>query len=778
MQARRGDAARLGVALGLLALTAWSARVAEPTVIEVNAFRLVNQLPLAVGAPLLGIMQLGALAAVPVLGAVAVLRRRARLAQLLLVGGAGAWAVAKLLEILVDQPPPELLLSKVTLHGVVAPGLAFPATHVAVAAAMATVAGPYLSRPNRRLAWWTVAVIGVARIYVGAHFPVDVIGGAAVGWGLGSLLHLLAGAPSGQPGHPLLNSAAVALGLKVTEERFLRSRAPGVASAVVRLDDGTRWVLKVIGRDQPEADWFYRAWRLLAYRELDDIGGTGSPVWRAEREAYLLLLGERARLRVPRFGASRPLGDGEAVVMREWVDGLSLAALALEKFTDDVLAELWRQVAAFHHLGVCLRGPTLHDLVLDESGEVWVIELGAGRCDATADLCARDIAELLVWLSLKLGPSRPLASVAAAFSNDELVCVLAALQPLTLSAQARRSVNRVGGMLNELRAGVADAAGQSPSPTSPPIRIAARNLVPVAALALAVNLLLPQVGQAQATMTALGQGSWTWLLVVGVLSSTTYLMAAFALIGAAGRRLAVGRTWAVQVAAAFTNRLVPAGLGGMGTNVRYLEAAGSPRPAALAAVGLNSVAGFLVHLVGVLAIVPLLGATSTRLRVRGPDLPDNWPILIGGLGVLVVAGMIRWGATLHRCASPSIRTAAASLLPILRRPGAAAALLGGSAGVTAGYTLALAASCRAFSVGLPLSTVAAVYLGGSALAAVAPTPGGLGALEAALVAGLIAAGAPSGPSVAAVLSYRLVTYWLPVIPGFVAYRVLRRSGAL
>jgi len=73
--------------------------------------------------------------------------------------------------------------------------------------------------------------------------------------------------------------------------------------------------------------------------------------------------------------------------------------------------------------------------------------------------------------------------------------------------------------------------------------------------------------------------------------------------------------------------------------------------------------------------------------------------------------------------------------------------------------------------------VSAAYLTAAAIGAVSPTPGGLGAVEAALVAGLIGLGVPPGPAIAGVLSFRLITYWLPVIPGVVAFRVLRRRGA-
>jgi undecaprenyl-diphosphatase len=294
---------------------------------------------------------------------------------------------------------------------------------------------------------------------------------------------------------------------------------------------------------------------------------------------------------------------------------------------------------------------------------------------------------------------------------------------------------------------------------------------------VAVNLLLPQVGHANATVTAIRHARWAWLVVVALLSALTYLMAAIALRGAAGQPLAIGRTWAVQVAAAFTNRLTPAGLGGMATNLRYLEAAGTPRPAAVAALTVDSVAGFLVHTVAIAALLPLLGARShAGLHFSVSELPEQWPVLLAVVLALVIAGGVLRLLRLHRHLVPPARVALAALVDTFRHPANAIALFGGSAGVTAGYALALVAAAHAVGLSVGVATVVAVYLGSSAIAAAAPTPGGLGALEAALVAGLTAAGAAAGPAVAAVLTFRLVTFWLPTVPGFVAYRILRRSA--
>jgi uncharacterized protein (TIRG00374 family) len=131
----------------------------------------------------------------------------------------------------------------------------------------------------------------------------------------------------------------------------------------------------------------------------------------------------------------------------------------------------------------------------------------------------------------------------------------------------------------------------------------------------------------------------------------------------------------------------------------------------------------------------------------------------------------------RRLVVPALR-AGRELAGVLRRPGKAAQLLGGSVGVTLAYALTLACCLAAFGAQLPLVSTVAVYLVGAAVASASPTPGGLGALEAALVAGLTAVGAQTGPAVAAVLAFRLLTYWLPVLPGWLAFRALRADGTI
>ena len=123
---------------------------------------------------------------------------------------------------------------------------------------------------------------------------------------------------------------------------------------------------------------------------------------------------------------------------------------------------------------------------------------------------------------------------------------------------------------------------------------------------------------------------------------------------------------------------------------------------------------------------------------------------------------------------PGVRSSVASLGQVARNPVKLALLFGGSALVTLAYIAGLAAAVEAFGAGAGFAELGAVYLGASIIAAASPTPGGLGAIEAALVAGLTGIGISPGAAVSAVLTYRLATYWLPVVPGWLSWRLLQR----
>lgn len=281
-------------------------------------------------------------------------------------------------------------------------------------------------------------------------------------------------------------------------------------------------------------------------------------------------------------------------------------------------------------------------------------------------------------------------------------------------------------------------------------------------------------------------GEWLGLAVLATVAMWTAGTAS--LLGTLPARPPLGRLFAVQFAASFANHLLPAGSGAMAVNVRFLQRHGVSRGVAVGAVGLNSLATGITHIVLLVAIVVVDPAALHRAGVRLPR-PGGWSpsagpataIAAGALGTLAAVALVppsrRWlrrravrvAAALRRMAGE-----ARELGAVLRHPGRAAALWLGSLSLPVCHALVLFSVLRGLQAPLGIGTVLVIYLGVSSLSAVIPSPGAIGGLDVALVAALAAAGVPSAVAVGAVLGYRMVTVWLPLPPAACTFAVLLR----
>lgn len=189
---RRPHGIRLAVATVILALTALPVERDRISDAELAVFRWFNDLPDALEPFLEVVMQLGAFPAVPLvaIGAVVVVKKVRRGIDLFLAGSV-AWLVAKVIKEIVARGRPAALLEEVTLRGGAGAGFGFVSGHSAVAAALATVAAFYLPMRGKVVVWMLALLVGVARMYVGVHLPLDVAGGLAMGWAIGSLVHFV-----------------------------------------------------------------------------------------------------------------------------------------------------------------------------------------------------------------------------------------------------------------------------------------------------------------------------------------------------------------------------------------------------------------------------------------------------------------------------------------------------------------------------------------------------------------------------------------------------------
>ena len=724
---------------------------------------------------LIGVGQVAALVLPLVLAAELFRGRRYRLIAGLTGAAAVAAGVLAGLEHWLGGVPPAAVTGTAG-RGSWVTGAAFPsAAYFAGAVAVTAAVSAWLGRPTRWALWAVVLLLAALRLLAGVVLPMELLLAMLVGAVVGTGLLVALGTPDRRIGSRGVASALLAIGMPVVSVGAA-VQGRGSRGFVAVLAGGRRLFIKVLGQEHRDADLLYRGYRFLRLRRVGDVRPAASLKQAVEHQALVGMLAGRAGVRVPNVERLAAAADGSVLLVLEMVDGAALELSRAEDVSDAQLRGLWVQVDRLHRAGIAHRSLRTGNVLVDDQRRAWIVDFSFAEAAATDRQQAVDVAELLASLATLVGPDRAVTAATAAIGPGGVASAVPLLQPLALSATTRRRIREQAGLLEATRLASAAASGQPAAKLASLHRVRPRILLMTVLAAGAFYFLLPQLAQVGNSWRAFQSAQWGWLPLVILMSALTYVAGNFAIMGTVPQRLPFGPTLLTQSASSFVNRVSPANVGGMALNVRYLQKCGVDSATAVAAVGLNSLAGFIVHVV----LLVLFLVWSGQAVGNAFKLPSSSTLLVVIAVVAAVIGAVlatRWGRrhVLHRMAG-AVRSAGANLRVVAQRPAKLALLFGGSTAVTLAYIGALVASVQAFGGGLSVVAVAAVYMGASAVAAAAPSPGGLGPLEAALVAALTGFGLASGPAVSAVLTYRLITYWLPVLPGWVSWNLLRRRA--
>ncbi|MGP8207504.1 MAG: flippase-like domain-containing protein [Acidimicrobiales bacterium] len=769
-----GDVIRL-IASGLVLIMALAAVAAAPGQLVRSGASTVTWLGSgSAGRLLVGLVQVAfVIAAAAVVAGVLRYRRFRLLAQLAagaLIAGA---ALSAILYLAADKHPPSVALT--TAHGSWLAGAWFPSPALlAAAAAVAVALAPWLSRPWRRATWLVLSTMVGARLVTGTVLPVELLLAIAVGVTVGAGVLVAFGVPDKRIGPGGVAEALGSAGLPTTVVEPANVRTKGSRPFVGVTNDGRRLFIKALGSDERDADLLYRVYRFARLRNAGDTWPAASVIRAVERQALVGMSAERAGVRVPSVVRVISACRGTALLVMERVSGNSLVDFPPGAISDKLLQRLWAEVETLHRAGVAHRCLRAANVMVEGDSKPWLTDFSFSELSASQRQKDLDIAELLASLATMVGAERAVSSAAAVVGPEALAAAVPLLQPLALSAATRHAIGRMDGLLSETRIAATAASGLSEQPLARLQRVRPKSLLAIAAAAGAFYFILPQLAHVGSSWQALQSAHWAWLPVVLAASALTYLASAAALISAVPGPIPFWPTTLTQAASSFVNRVSPANVGGMALNARFLQKRGVPPGAGIAAVGVNALMGAVAHLALMVIFFTLAGHELAHTF----KLPPASKLLLVLAVVAALVGIVLVTSRGRRFAAtrilPGLRSAAASLRTVAASPPKLALLFGASAMVTLAYIAGLVGSVQAFGGGVGIAEIGAVYLGAAVIAAVSPTPGGLGAIEAALVAGLTGVGMHAGPAVSAVLTYRLATYWLPIVPGWLSWRFLQR----
>ena len=636
---------------------------------------------------------------------------------------------------------------------------------------VADVTGRKLLRP---LAVLFVGSASLTGFLSGGVTGLALVASLLLGWSVGLGARYGLGAASVRPEGAAVASALIGCGLVLARLEL-----------VSPTDDGRRYVgsggsgpldVRVVDRDSFGSMTGRRLLRRLRLRGPSTRGPSLTVRGAVEHQSLMALALYKLGMLAPEPLAACEVGPFAALVAFRPPVGTVLAQARPADLDADRLAAAWRMLAVLQKAKIAHRGLTAEHVLLGADGQVGLAEAGSGDV-AAADVALRlDTAQLLVTVALKTGAQVAVASAVKTLGPDPLIRALPLLQPVVLSRSTRVALRQDRHLLHDLRAQVLELV-----PAGRPVeqvelrRLTVRTLVTVVGGAVAGYVLLTQLARVNVAHV-LTSADWTWALALVGFTALTVTGASLVITGAVASHLRFPYTYLTQLAVAFSGLVAPSAIGNIVLNTRYLQCAGVEPAVAGGSVALAQLAQFCSYF-ALLILSGVLAGTSPGASFTPPPLLVAALILIVAALVVLVALPVGRRMITSRVV-PLAQQVVPRVVSVFQHPRKVATLLGGALLLDLSFVAALTCATRAFGATPGVATVAVVYFAGAIVGSAVPTPGGLGGIEAALSAGLIAAGTSSSLAVSSVLLYRLSTYWLPIPFGWISLNYLQRSGAI
>jgi len=643
---------------------------------------------------------------------------------------------------------------------------------IAMLAAVLTVSGPWL--PARWRHWWWALLLAFVPIHlvISAIVPARSLVGLAVGWFVGALVVLAVGTPALEV--PLEDAvrAMAKRGFVVSRLTVVRPAGPGalVLSTGAGDPDSTASI-ELYGPHQRSGGALRELWRKLRLRDAETAPLQASMRRAVEHRALMAIAIGDAGVANTSTIAFAALDRGWTLYAHKPIRGVPLDECA--KTTP--VAKVWESLRTLHGYQIShgdLRG---NEITVD-GGQVLFGGFGTAEYGATDAQLQSDIVALLVTTSALYDAKSTVGAAIEAFGKDTILTASRKLTKSAVPKRLRKSVADPSGVISSLRTEVKHQTGADQIKTEPITRFTRSQVIQLVLLGALVYVAYPFISTVPTFFSQLRNANWWWALLGLVISALTYVGAAAALWASADETVNFWRLSIAQVANTFAATTTPAGVGGLALSTRYLQKGGGLSPMrATTAVALQQSVQVIMHLVLLILFSTVAGA-SMHLSHFVPDATVLYLIAGVALGIvgtfLFVPTLRRWLATDLR---PKLKELAHDLLEVAREPKRLGLIVLGCTGTTLGAALALWASIQAFGGGATFVTCTVVTMVGGTLASAAPTPGGVGAVEAALIGGLAAFGVPAAVGVPSVLLYRVLTCWLPVFIGWPVMRWLTEN---
>ncbi|MGV0692518.1 lysylphosphatidylglycerol synthase domain-containing protein [Mycobacterium intracellulare] len=640
---------------------------------------------------------------------------------------------------------------------------------IGMLAAVLTVSGPWL--PARWRHWWWTLLWAFVPIHlvISAVVPARSLVGLAVGWVVGALVVLVVGTPALEVPLDAAVRAMAKAGFVVSRLTVVRpaGRGPLILSADGDDDSGRTALVELYGPHQRSGGALRQLWGKLKLRDTETAPLVTSMRRAVEHRALMAIAIGDAGLANTATVALAPLDRGWMLHSHKPARGTPIDRCA----ATTPVVRLWEALRILNDRQIA-HGDLRSQHITVDDGAVLFGSFGSAEYGATDAQLQSDIAQLLVTASALYDPKSAVRAAIEVFGADTILSASRRLTKVAVPRFIRRSVPDAGTVISAARAEVKRQTGADQIKPQTITRFTRSQMIQLVLFGALVYVAYPFISTAPTFFSELKTANWSWALVGLLVSALTYVGAAAALWACADGMVNFWTLSIAQVANTFAATTTPAGVGGLALSTRFLQKSGLSAMRATAAVALQQSVQVIAH-IALLVVFSAAAGASMNLSHFVPSATLLYLIAGVALGIigtfLFVPTLRRWLSTEVR---PKLNEVVGDLVKLAREPRRLALILLGCAGTTLGAALALWASIEAFGGGTTFVAVTVVTMVGGTLASAAPTPGGVGAVEAALIGGLAAFGVPAAIGVPSVLLYRMLTCWLPVFVGWPVMRWL------
>ena len=638
---------------------------------------------------------------------------------------------------------------------------------IGMLAAMLTVSGPWLSARWRR--WWWALLLAFVPIHlvVSAVVPARSLLGLAVGWFVGALVILGVGTPALEVPLDGAVRALARRGCSVTRLNVVRPAGPGSLIMTAACADDSIADVEMYGPNQRSGGALRQLWRKVRMR-----GGETAPFQTSmrriveHRALMAIAIGDLELANTAPLSVA-PLDRGWTLYAQSPARGTPLDEVA----ESTLVARVWGSLRILHDHQIAHGDLRARKITID-NGVALFGGFDLAEYGATDAQLQSDIAQLLVTTSALYDPPTAVRAAIGVFGKADVLTASGRLTKAAVPKRIRDSIPDSRRVIVAARDEVKLQTGAAEIQAETVTRFNRNQVIQMVLLIALVYVALPFISTLPTFFAELRTANYWWGLLGLAVSALTYVGAAAALWACADGLVSFRNLTLMQVANTFAATTTPAGVGGLALSVRFLQKGGLGALRAATAVTLQQSVQVVTHLVLLILFTAFAGASAdlSHFVPSATILYVVGAVILAAVAAFVVVPRLRkWVAT---NVGPRAKEVLRDLRDLAGEPRRLVIIVLGCAATTLGGALALWACVSAFGGNTSFVTVTVVTMIGGTLASAAPTPGGVGAVEAALIGGLAAFGLPAGIAVPSVLLYRVLTCWLPVFVGWFLMRWL------